>query len=94
METIRYVQHLEWRIRIRRIPRTLPERIYREAEERFHDTVTGHDVAVKSVKYAGRTRQMLVVYDRMGEAVELVTAHPLRPEQKAARLQSGRWQRL
>lgn len=94
MESLRYVPHLELRLRIRRIPWKLPERIYREAEERFHDSVTGHEIAVKRLVYGRRLREVMVAYDRRAGIVELVTIHPLRPGQKQARIQSGRWECL
>mgnify|MGYP001565458841 CR=1 FL=1 len=80
--------------RIRRIPWKLPERVYREAEERFDDAITGHEIAVKRVRYRGRLREVMVAADRRLGIVELITIHPLKPGQKQARVQSGRWKRL
>lgn len=91
MEVIRYVPHLEWRLRVRRISWELPERIYRQADAHYYDTATGHGIAVKRVRYRGKWRELVVVYDATARDVELVTIHPLRPEQKQTRLESGRW---
>jgi len=81
-------------LQIRRIPRQIPARIYREADERFLDSATHHEIAVKRVVFKGKPREMMVVYDRIGRLIELVTIHPLRPEQKQTRIASGRWKPL
>ena len=94
VETLRYAAHLEWRLRIRRVARQLPARVYRKAEERFSDTVTGHEIAIARLPYRGKVREVMVAYDRVSEGVELVTIHPLRPEQKQSRVHSGRWKRI
>ena len=94
MEVVRYVSHLEWRLRLRRIPRTLPERVYREADERFYDVITGHEIAVKRLTYRRKRRDMMVAYDRGPGVVELVTIHPLQPAQKQLRIRHGRWKPL
>ena len=91
---MRYVPHLEHRLQIRRIPRELPERVYRNAEERFYDLMTDHEVAIMHVRYRRKLREIMVAYDRHADRVELVTIHPLQPGQKRARVESGRWERL
>jgi len=87
------VPHLEWRLRMRRIARRLPAQIYRNATECFYDTETGYDIAVAESVYRGTLRELMVAYDRVGERVDLVTIHPLRPGQKEARIRGGRWRR-
>ena len=72
----------------------MPAAIYREADERFLDTATDYEIAVKRVVFKGTQREMMVVYDRVGRLVELVTIHPLRPGQKQTRIASGRWKPL
>ncbi len=54
MKEIHYTQHLELRMKLREIPRTLPKKIYQTAVERYFDSETGKMIVVKEVKYKGR----------------------------------------
>src|SRR5262245_54498814 len=88
---IRYSDHLQLRLNLRRIPSPLPRNVYRRAKELFYDSRTGHFVAVARARYGGRFREMMVAFSETKEEVTLVTAHPLKPRQKANRIASGRW---
>jgi len=76
---------------IRGIPERLPEIVFRGAESRFHDEVTGHFIAVKEVLYAGKRRLIMVAYDTKDDVVEIITVHPVGREQVEARVKSWRW---
>lgn len=43
---LKYSQHIETRLALRKIEYDLPKRIYENAKERFIDTSTGHTIAV------------------------------------------------
>src|SRR6185436_16341689 len=88
---IRYSDHLQLRMSLRRIPRPLPRSIYRRAKEVFYDHRTGHLVAIARSRYGGRLREMMVAYSEIEDEVTLITVHPLKPRQKTNRLASGRW---
>ena len=88
---IRYAEHLRLRLVLRRIPEQLPRRIYTRAKERFFDTVPGNFVAVARARYAGKIREMAVVFVEDEESIALITIHPLQPHQKNNRIVSGRW---
>ena len=90
---IRYAGHLEVRLDLRSIPRQLPRRIYHRAKELFFDNLTGNFVAVARARYAGKIRDMMVAFSEKKDEIVLVTVHPLKPQQKANRVASGRWVR-
>ena len=94
MKEIHYTDHINLRLQIRQITLSLPRRIYEGASERYHDTKTGHSVAVKRVRFKGKLRETMVAYDELPNRIELVTIHPLKPYQKSARIAKGRWKKL
>jgi hypothetical protein len=88
---IRYSDHLQLRLTLRRIPRPLPRAVFQRAKELFYDNRTGNHVAVARARYGGRFREMMVAFSEKKDEVTLVTVHPLKPRQKANRIASGRW---
>ena len=91
---IKYSKHIEARIAMRKIEYNLPQRVYENAEERFVDSETRHEIAVmKSVLY-GKERDIMVAYKHADADVKLLTIHPLKEGQKENRIQSGRWRKI
>ncbi len=48
-------------------------------------------MAVARARYSGRTRDVMVAFLEKDDEVLLITVHPLKPQQKANRIASGRW---
>jgi len=88
---IRYADHLQFRLRMRRIPRKLPRNVFKRAKEIFYDKITGNFIAVARARYGGKTREMMVAFSEKEDEITLVTVHPLKPQQKSNRIASGRW---
>ena len=86
-----YTDHLKLRLRARRIPKEMPERIYRQAKERYYDHATFRYIAVMSVIYNRRRRKMMIAYDEFPDRVEIVTIHPIEERQISERVLTGRW---
>lgn len=86
-----YTDHLRLRLRARRIPERVPERIYREAKERYYNHATFRHIAVMSVIYHRRRRKMMIAYDEFPDRVEIVTIHPIESHQISERVLTGRW---
>lgn len=86
-----YTDHLKLRLRARRIPERMPERIYRQATERYYNHVTFRHIAVMSVIYHRRRRKMMIAYDEFPDRVEIVTIHPIEDRQISERVLTGRW---
>jgi hypothetical protein len=61
---------------------------------RNNDAETGHMIAVMDVELYGRIREVSLVYVTGSDVVKLLTIHPLKDGQKAARVASGRWRRV
>jgi len=91
---IKYSKHIETRISLREIEYDLPQKIYKDAEERFVDNETGHIIAVKKVIMYGKERDVMVAYEHVNADVKLLTIHPLKEGQKENRIQSGRWRKI
>jgi hypothetical protein len=94
VKKIVYTSHLEFRLKIRNIPYNLPKKIFREAREHYHDTATGHCVAIYRCEFEGKIRDMALTYDSKRYAVEIITIHPLKSYQKHSRINSWRWKKI
>jgi hypothetical protein len=86
-----YTDHLKLRLRARRVPAEMPERIYRQAKERYYNHATFRHVAVMSVIYHRRRRKMMIAYDEFPDHIEIVTIHPIESRQISERVLAGRW---
>ena len=75
------------------MPYDLPKDIVNYSTEHYYDTITKYYVAVGTVKYKRKNREMAVVYkeDENKEMIEVITVHPLKKGQKENRLKRGRW---
>lgn len=89
-----YTSHLEFRRAIRNIPHNLPRKIFQEASEHYYDNLTKHYIAIHKVKYEEEYREMIAVYDKKKDLIEIITVHPVKPYQKHSRISSGRWKRI
>lgn len=89
-----YTQHLEFRLKLREIPARLPKEIFQKSEERYFDLITSRKVAVGTIAFKGRFREMAVVYEEMDKQINLITIHPLKNYQKESRINSWRWQKI
>ena len=66
--------------------------IFQEPDDRFHDTVSGTEAAVKAILYKGTVRDVSLAYRfEPDESVVLITIHPLKTNQKERRIARGRW---
>jgi len=88
---IKYTAHLEFRLKIRNIPYDLPRKIFATARERYYDRTTKHFIAIHQVEFEGQVREMVLVYDKKEDSVEIITLHPIKLYQKYSRIKSGRW---
>ncbi len=88
---IRYSNHLRFRLGIRNIPYDLAKDIYNYSTEHYYDTITKYYIAVDTVKYKRKHREMAVIYKEKMEIIEIITIHPLKRGQKENRLRRGRW---
>ncbi|MDP3725340.1 MAG: hypothetical protein Q8R20_02640 [Nanoarchaeota archaeon] len=89
-----YSPHLEFRLKLRKIPRVLPEKIFASSSEHYFDRETGLFIAIGRSVYRKKRRDVAVVYKEAGNDILLVTIHPLKPGQKENRVQAGRWQKI
>lgn len=88
---IRYSSHLQFKLRVRAIAETLPERIYRESQQRYQNHHTLRHIAVMEAYYQRKRTLMMIAYDQFAGYVEIVTIHPITKDQIQDRLRDGRW---
>jgi len=91
---IRYSQHIENRLSLRRIHYDLPRQIFEQSDERYFDCATGHFIATKKLEISGVLKEMMVAYVTEEDCAVLLTIHPLREGQKENRVAAGRWRRI
>ncbi|MBI3282533.1 hypothetical protein HYZ70_00470, partial [Candidatus Curtissbacteria bacterium] len=65
--------HLKLRLKQREIPQNYPSKILTKPENRYFDNETGHFIAVRPLKYYGRTRPMVVAYDTINSEIQAIT---------------------
>ena len=91
---IEYSDHIENRLRLRRIDRNLPEKIFEQAQERYLDTSTGHLIAVMNIDLYNKQRDVMIAYVTDEKRTTLLTIHPLKYGQKENRVLNGRWRKI
>ena len=94
MKKIIYTPHLEFRLEKRGVSSDIPGKIYQNSVEKYYDSYTDHKIAVDSLDYCGRERDVMIAYDEFEDRIEIVTVHPLKWMQKQQRIRSKRWTRI
>ncbi len=91
MAGVIYTDHLSLRLKIRKIPNDYPRIILREPDQTFFDTVEQTHTAIKKHAYNGKTRCMMIAFERSEGDVRIITIHPIQDEKIIRRIKSGRW---
>jgi hypothetical protein len=91
MVQIRYIDYFLDRLKFRRIPKEVVEKVLQEATERYFDVETSRFIAVKEVKYGRRIRRLMVAYEEHGVEIVPVTAHTVTKRQVNSRIKRLRW---
>lgn len=85
------IDHLKSRLKLRGVSEKTVKNIFNKSQGFYWDSLRNHYIAVSQIKYKGKTRKMLVAYDKILDAVELITVHPVTDEEIDRRIKSGRW---
>ena len=88
---VKYSYHLQFKIRVRKVPEGMPERIYCESKQRYYNHHSLRHIAVLEVHYRRRRTLMMIAYDQFPDYVEILTLHPITKRQVQDRLRTGRW---
>jgi len=94
VKQIKYTEHIENRLLLRKIDHDLPKKVFEESRERYYDNETGHLIAVSKAELYGKTRDVMVAYLVEGDIAKLLTIHPLKEGQKEERVAAGRWRKI
>jgi hypothetical protein len=90
---VEYTDHLKLRLRIRKIPEDYPKLIYENPDQHFFDNLEGVQISVKRLKYGGKLRNMMIAFEEKGDAVKIITVHPISDDKISNRIMGGRWTR-
>ena len=93
MSRIIYQPHLKRRLKERKIPSDYPKTIYKISKSYYFDNETEHLVAVSKLQYAEKLRNMVAIYDKIDENIEIVTVFPISAKELKNKIKSGRWQK-
>lgn len=88
-----YRPHLKRRLKERKFPNNYPRLVYKNTKIKFFDTLTNHYITISKLKYAGKLRNIMISYDRMGNRIDIITIHPISDKDINTRIKSGRWQK-
>lgn len=91
MVRIIYTEHLKLRLRVRKIPFNYPKNIFKSPEQKFFDVSEGNSIAIKKLYYNKKLRNMMIVYEKKNETIEIITIHPITDEKIINRVIKGRW---
>jgi hypothetical protein len=88
---VKYSDHLQFRMNMRRIPKQMPERIYYDSTQRYYNHHTLRRIAVMEVYYQRRRTLMMIAYDQFPDYAEVITIHTITRQQIREHVEIGRW---
>ncbi len=91
---LKYSEHLENRLKLRKIDYDLPVTIIEQSTERYYDQETKYYVAIMEVNLYNKKRNVMVAFDYEDDVVKLLTIHPIKEGQKENRIINGRWRKV
>lgn len=83
--------HLIIRLKERSIPQDYPSKIVSDPDDKYFDTATQHQIAIKKMGYNGEIRPMVVAYDIIEEDLQIITIHPTTEQEINSKLRRERW---
>jgi hypothetical protein len=91
MKKVQYIDYFLDRLRFRKIPQAVAERVLCEATERYFDVETGRFIAIKEVQYGRRKKRLMVAYEEQGNEVTPITVHAVTKRQVQSKIERLRW---
>ena len=89
-----YTTHILFRLANRALPHDLPKYVVTTAERLYLDTTKNTLIAIKDVKFAGKTKTFAVAFFEEGDTIKLITIHRLKRSQEFNRINTRRWLRI
>lgn len=86
-----FTDHLVSRLKLRKIPKSLAKKVYREKEAEFYDTIKHHYLVLSRQELFGKIRLLVVVFDKFEDRIELITLYPTDGQEVGNRIKAGRW---
>ena len=91
MVEVIYTEHLQFRLKLRKIPNDFPQKIFQEPEQQFYDTIEDTFIAIKKLYYNGKPRNMMIAYEKKKIIIQIITIHPITDEKIINRVINNRW---
>ncbi len=91
MIKVLYTDHLNLRLKVRKIPFKYPRKIYEKPEQKYFDSAENYFIAVKKLYYNKKIRNMMIAYEEIENRVNIITIHPISDEKIINRLMNRRW---
>ena len=88
---ITYTNHLISRLKLRRIPKSLARKVYLKRETELYDNLKNHYVCLSHQELFGKIRLLVVVFDKLGDEIELITLYPTNQAEVENKIKTGRW---
>lgn len=86
-----YTKHLKDRLEQRQIPLSLIPKVFKNATGKYWDNLRNRSIVIGETLYKGKSRKLLVAYDKINSSGEIITIHPISDKQIDHRLKSERW---
>lgn len=86
-----YTKHLISRLKLRKIPKVLAKKVYRNRKAELYDVIKHHCIVLSKQELFGKIRLLVVAFDRPGDRVELITLYPTDEQEVNNRIKTGRW---
>lgn len=83
--------HFKFRAKQRGITLQLAQTIYNKAREKYYDNLREHHIAIAVIEFKGKTRRMMVVYDKINQTIEFITTHVIKEKEIENKVELGRW---
>jgi len=87
---IEYTAYARRRLQERQIQEVWIEEIIAHGDH-YHDLQSGREIAVGRRHYHGKERDIMIAFERVDNAMIVVTSSALKESQRQRRIQSGRW---
>lgn len=86
-----YTKHLISRLKLRKIPKGLAKKVYRDRKAELYDVMNHHYVALSRQELFGKMRLLIVAFDKFEDRIELITLYPTDEQEVNNRIKTRRW---
>ncbi len=88
-----FTKHAREKLSVRQVGLKTVKEVLSNPHRRFYDTITGSEVAAKSLTLRGQATTLVVIYLHRGNEYRVVTVYPTKRfgDEADGKVKSGRW---